>query len=82
MLFALFGSIAAFGIGSSVQSNAVVTVLNESFNIPMMVSAICISVILPLIVLGGLKSISDFCIKFVPFMAFLIYSRMHNYSCN
>jgi AGCS family alanine or glycine:cation symporter len=71
ILFALFGSIASFGIGSSVQSNVVATVLNESFNIPMMVSAIGISVILSLIVLGGLKSISDFCINFVPFMAFL-----------
>jgi AGCS family alanine or glycine:cation symporter len=35
ILFALFGSIAAFGIGSNVQSNAIATVLNENFSVSM-----------------------------------------------
>jgi AGCS family alanine or glycine:cation symporter len=71
ILFALFGSIAAFGIGSSVQSSAIAVVLNESLNVPMWVSAIGISILLSLVILRGLKSISDFCIKLVPIMAVL-----------
>jgi AGCS family alanine or glycine:cation symporter len=71
IMFALFGSIAAFGIGSSVQSNAIATVLNENLNVPMWISAIGIALFLSLVILGGLKSISDFCVKLVPIMAIL-----------
>lgn len=71
ILFALFGSIAAFGIGSSVQSNAIATVLNENFSVPMWMSAVGIAIFLSLVILGGLKSISDFCVKLVPLMAAL-----------
>ncbi len=34
MLFAIFASIAAFGIGNMVQSNSVADVLESSFNLP------------------------------------------------
>jgi AGCS family alanine or glycine:cation symporter len=71
IMFALFGSIAAFGIGSSVQANAIATVLNENLSVPMWVSAIGIALFLSLVILGGLKSISDFCVKLVPIMAVL-----------
>jgi AGCS family alanine or glycine:cation symporter len=54
-----------------VQSNAIAVVLNENLNIPMWVSAIGVSIFLSLVILGGLKSISDFCVKLAPIMAVL-----------
>lgn len=69
ILFAIFTCLASFGIGSAVQANAIANVLNETFNVPMYVSAIGISIVLALAIIGGLKSISNICIKLVPFMA-------------
>jgi AGCS family alanine or glycine:cation symporter len=69
VLFALFTGIAAFGIGSSVQANAVATVLNETAGIPLWVSGFSIAVLLALVIIGGIRSISKVCIKLVPLMA-------------
>jgi AGCS family alanine or glycine:cation symporter len=70
-LFALFGCLASFGIGSTVQSNAIATVLNRNMHIPFLVSAIVISIFLALVIVGGIKSISRVCTKFVPLMSIL-----------
>ncbi|MDR1941945.1 MAG: sodium:alanine symporter family protein [Endomicrobium sp.] len=70
-LFALFAAIAAFGIGSSVQANAVAVVLNENLNVPVWISGLAISVLLALVIIGGIKSIANVCVKLVPLMTIL-----------
>jgi AGCS family alanine or glycine:cation symporter len=68
-LFALFGTIAAFGIGNSIQSNSVANALHASFEIPHMATGIVLSIMTALVLIGGIKSIGAFAGKVVPFMA-------------
>ncbi|MBQ9619714.1 MAG: sodium:alanine symporter family protein [Neisseriaceae bacterium] len=69
VLFALFGTLASFGIGSSVQANAVAGTLNASFGIPSWVVGVVLTVLTAIVVLGGIKSIAKASSIIVPFMA-------------
>ncbi|AJD90553.1 transporter [Jeotgalibacillus malaysiensis] len=69
VLFALFGAIAAFGIGNMVQSNSVSDVVNDTFSVPTWITGIALTVFTALVILGGIKSIGKVTAVFVPFMA-------------
>jgi len=69
--FALFGFLAAFGIGNTVQANSVADVLFENFSIPEWVTGLVLLVLTAAVVLGGLKRIATVAGKLVPFMAVL-----------
>ena len=71
VLFALFTAIAAFGIGNTVQANAIATVASESYGISPWISGGFICVMTGAVVLGGVKSIARVCSALVPFMAAL-----------
>jgi AGCS family alanine or glycine:cation symporter len=68
VLFALFASIAAFGIGNMVQSNSVADALSTSFGVPPLWTGLVIAVMSGLVILGGIKSIGRFTGVFVPTM--------------
>ena len=68
VLFALFASIAAFGIGNMVQSNSVADALQSSFGVPPFWTGIVIAVLSGMVILGGIKSIGRFTGFFVPVM--------------
>jgi AGCS family alanine or glycine:cation symporter len=70
-IFAAFAALAAFGIGSSVQSNAVAKLFNENFSAPNWASGLIITVLAGLVIVGGIKWISRVCEALVPFMAAL-----------
>ncbi len=67
--FAIFGAIAAFGIGNMVQSNTVSDVLNGSFNVPKWGTGLALAVLAGLVIIGGIKSIGRVTSFFVPIMA-------------
>ncbi|RST72304.1 sodium:alanine symporter family protein [Siminovitchia acidinfaciens] len=69
VLFAVFGAIAAFGIGNLVQSNAVSTVVKTTFNINEWVTGLALAIFAGLSIIGGIKSIGKVTAFFVPFMA-------------
>lgn len=69
ILFAVFGSLAAFGIGNLTQSNSVADVLNTTFNIDPLVSGIVMSIVVALVTIGGIRSIGRVTEWLVPFMA-------------
>ncbi|MCT2534440.1 sodium:alanine symporter family protein [Aquibacillus koreensis] len=69
VLFAIFGAIAAFGIGNMVQSNAVSGAVETSFSIPGWVTGLVLAVVTALVILGGIKSIGRVTAFFVPIMA-------------
>ena len=71
VLFALFTAIAAFGIGNTVQANAIATVASESYGISPYISGTFICVMTAAVVLGGVKSIARVCSMLVPLMAAL-----------
>lgn len=69
VLFALFGTLASFGIGSSVQSNTVALAVENSLGISTLTTAIIITAFSALVILGGIKSISKASSIIVPIMA-------------
>ena len=69
VIFAVFGSIAAFGIGNMVQANAVSNAAANSFNIPSWLTGIVLVAITALVILGGIKSIGKVTAFLVPIMA-------------
>ena len=71
ILFALFTAIAAFGIGNTVQANAIATVVNESYGVSPWISGSFVCLMTVAVVLGGVKSIARVCSMLVPFMAAL-----------
>ncbi len=68
-LFALFGALASFGIGNTVQANSVAHALNTQFNIPSWLTGMVLLVLTGAVVLGGIKRIAHVAGKLVPFMA-------------
>lgn len=77
IIFCIFTAIAAFGIGNTVQANAIsenLSLLCEDFSNPFItkiVVGIIMAVIVGFVILGGVKNIAKWCISLVPFMAIL-----------
>ena len=67
--FAVFGAIAGFGIGNTVQSNSVASVMTENFGISPIVTGIVLFVLTGAVILGGIQRIGAVAGKLVPFMA-------------
>lgn len=67
--FALFGMIAAFGIGNMVQANSVADAMSSSFDIPDYVTGGVMMVLTAVVILGGIKRIGVVAAKLVPIMA-------------
>lgn len=69
-LFALFGiGVAFFGIGTFGQVKSIADAAMLGFNIPLIVTAIVVTVLVALVTLGGIKRISKVSEKVVPIMA-------------
>ena len=69
-LFALFATIAAFGIGNTVQSNSVSQVLAESsLAVPTWLTGLVLAAGVAMVVLGGVQRLARVTEKLVPFMA-------------
>lgn len=75
VLFCVFTSVAAFGIGNTVQANAIsenISLLTSDYLSPMWsrsIVGILIALFIGITILGGVKSIARISTAFVPFMA-------------
>ncbi len=70
VLFALFAAIAAFGIGSAVQSSSMASVINANFpEVPEWAVGLVIVLLVSLVIFGGISQIAKVCQVLVPFMA-------------
>lgn len=67
--FAIFGAIAAFGIGNGVQANGVAQVLEANFGFNTSVTGIVLMVLTGAVILGGITRIGAVAGALVPFMA-------------
>ncbi len=70
VLFCIFTIIAALGIGCSVQSNSISTMLRETFNVSPYVSGGILAFMVALVIFFGIRGIARVCGFLVPFMAF------------
>jgi AGCS family alanine or glycine:cation symporter len=69
IIFAVFTSVAAFGIGNMVQANSVASMLKETCHVSPWLSGGIMAVITAIVIIGGIKSIALTCEWLVPFMA-------------
>ncbi|MBY4677698.1 alanine/glycine:cation symporter family protein [Marinobacterium arenosum] len=67
--FAIFGAIAGFGIGNTVQSNSIAQVVESNFGISTAVTGIVAAVLVGAVLIGGIKRIGSVAGALVPFMA-------------
>ncbi|MCU7915679.1 MAG: sodium:alanine symporter family protein [Candidatus Thiodiazotropha sp. (ex Gloverina cf. vestifex)] len=70
-LFAIFGALAGFGIGNTVQANSVAHALSENagLEIAPVVTGIVMAVLAALVLIGGIRRIAEVAGKLVPLMA-------------
>lgn len=71
ILFALFTAVASFGIGSTVQANAISTMTTNVFGIDPVVIGGIITILASMVIVGGVKNIAKVCTALVPLMALL-----------
>ena len=69
VLFAIFGFLASFGIGASVQANSLATSVNATFGIPLPAIGAVVAALAGLVLIGGIKRISQITEVLVPFAA-------------
>ena len=69
ILFAIFTTIASFGIGNTVQANAIATIANNTYGISPWIMGAVVCGLTAAVIIGGVKSIAKVCGMLVPFMA-------------
>ncbi len=69
MAFAIFGMIAAFGIGNLIQSNSVASVLKNNFDIPLLFTGLVMAIAAGVVIIGGIRRLGEVAAKLVPLMA-------------
>ena len=73
VLFAIFGSVASFGIGNMVQVNSMADVVQKNLYIPDYITGIFVAFLIATVLLGGVKRIAEVASKVVPVMAILYF---------
>ncbi|HDQ03196.1 MAG TPA: sodium:alanine symporter family protein, partial [Deltaproteobacteria bacterium] len=68
VLFAVFGMLAGFGIGNSIQSNSVSDALRSTFGFEPLLTGIVIAVLVGLVLIGGIRWIGEVAGKLIPIM--------------
>ena len=69
VVFALLGGVASFGIGNIAQSSEIAGALNGLFGLDPLVSGIILTVLVAIVILGGVKRIGQVTSLLVPFMS-------------
>lgn len=69
ILFAIFTMIASFGIGNTVQANAIATIASNTYGISPWIMGAVVCGLTAAVIIGGVKSIAKVCGMLVPFMA-------------
>jgi len=69
VLFALFGGLAAFGIGNMTQAREISVAMDNLIGIPPIFTGLILAAITALVIIGGIKRISHVTEILVPFMA-------------
>ncbi len=69
LLFALFGALAAFGIGNMVQANSVADAVRATFGLPPLFTGLSMALLGGLVILGGIRRIAVVTSALIPAMA-------------
>lgn len=69
VLFAIFGGVAAFGIGCLTQANSISTALKQNFGVDERMAGVVVAILTAIVIIGGVKSITKVTERLIPFMA-------------
>lgn len=69
IIFSVLAAICAFGIGSTVQANAVTENLTTNLHVNKYLVAVILMILIAVVIIGGIKSITKVSEILVPFMA-------------
>ncbi len=69
MAFAIFGAIAGFGIGNTVQANSIASVMEANFGIDTWITGVVVMVLVGAVLIGGIRRIGHVAGALVPVMA-------------
>ena len=69
VLFAIFATLASFGIGSTVHATAISTLVENQYNVSPYITGLVVTALGAAVIVGGVKSIAKVCGMLVPFMA-------------
>lgn len=69
VLFAILGGVASFGIGNIAQSSEIAGAMSGLFGLDPLVTGILLTVIVAIVVIGGVKRIGQVTSLLVPFMS-------------
>jgi AGCS family alanine or glycine:cation symporter len=69
--FALFATVAAFGIGNTVQSNSVSQVFRETLSVPSWLTGLVLAAGVFAVIIGGVQRLARVTEKLVPIMAII-----------
>ena len=72
--FAIFGSLAAFGIGNMIQANTAATAVAEVLGSSKFSVGIILSFLTAMVIIGGIKRISEVASYFVPIMVAIYFT--------
>ena len=70
ILFSVCLLLMCLGTGNMPQISSIAVVMNDTFNIPKIVTGGVLAVLLWMVIIGGIKRIAQIASKLVPFMAF------------
>lgn len=70
-LYALLTLTAAFGVGCTTQSNSITQTTTTSFGLNPHIAGMAAALLAGLVIVGGIRSIGNVCMKLVPFLAVL-----------
>lgn len=70
-LYALLTLTAAFGVGCTTQSNSITQTTTTSFGLNPHIAGMAAALLAGLVIIGGVRSIGNVCMKLVPFLAVL-----------
>ena len=69
VIFCIVAGIAVLGTGNLVQSNAIAVIVNKTFGVEPWISGLVFSILVGLVIMGGLQSIARVCTCLVPLMS-------------
>ena len=73
VVFAAATVLCSLGTGNMAQSNSMADVLHESYQIPVWMTGIFVTLMVLLVIIGGIKRIANVTSRLVPFMAFFYF---------
>ncbi len=69
--YGLLTLIAAFGVGCTTQANSITQTTSLSFGLNPQIAGFAAAILAGLVIVGGIRSIGNVCVKIVPFLGIL-----------